>query len=203
MERVEAKIGNSNQPLFGGTDPDRVYYSAFGDTRDADKNLLPCGEDIQDQKEVEVNEDYIEALDNYIGEEVVIPGKYYIPVLARVKIRKQDALGNPIGEEHINHLLDTRIYELEFPDRRVYEYPVIIIIENPIDQIDNQGWNTGILEEILAFRCDTDVAITTGDQSYTNINGIQHPVITTKDRDVKVKCRYQSTDWFPLHLIKE
>ena len=56
MECVEAKIGNSEQPLFNGTEPDRVYYSAFGDTNDADKNLLPYGEYIQDQKEVEVNE---------------------------------------------------------------------------------------------------------------------------------------------------
>ena len=37
---MKAKIGNSNQPLFGGTKPDRVYYSAFGDTNDADNNLL-------------------------------------------------------------------------------------------------------------------------------------------------------------------
>ena len=59
MERVEAKIVNSKQPLFDGTEPDIVYYSAFGDTDDADNNLLPYGEDIQDQKEVEVNEAYI------------------------------------------------------------------------------------------------------------------------------------------------
>ena len=39
MERVEAKIGNYKQPLFDGTDPDRVYYSAFGDTEDADDNF--------------------------------------------------------------------------------------------------------------------------------------------------------------------
>ena len=39
MEPVEAKIGNYKQPLFDGTDPDRVYYSAFGDTEDADDNF--------------------------------------------------------------------------------------------------------------------------------------------------------------------
>ena len=55
-------------------DLDSVYYSGFGDNDDADNNLLPYGEDIQEQKEVEVNEAYIEALDNYIGSEVVVPG---------------------------------------------------------------------------------------------------------------------------------
>ena len=52
MDRVEAKIGNSNQPLFDDTDKDIVYYSAFGDNGDADDNFLHYGEYIQDQKEV-------------------------------------------------------------------------------------------------------------------------------------------------------
>ena len=64
-------------------DPDRVYYSAFGETQNAYDNVLPYGEDIQYQKEVEVYEYCIEALDNYIGFKVVVPGKYFIPVLAR------------------------------------------------------------------------------------------------------------------------
>ena len=57
MYRVEAIIGNAKQPLFDGTDPDRLYYSDFGDTNDSDKNFLPYGEDIQYHKEVEVSED--------------------------------------------------------------------------------------------------------------------------------------------------
>ena len=56
MEHVEAKIGNDKQPLFDGTKPDIVYYSAFGDTNYAEDNMVPYGKDIQDQKEVEVNE---------------------------------------------------------------------------------------------------------------------------------------------------
>ena len=50
MERVEAKIGNSKKTLFDGTEPDRVYWSDFGDTDNADDNMFPYGEDIQDQK---------------------------------------------------------------------------------------------------------------------------------------------------------
>ena len=55
------------------------------------------GEDIQDQNYFEVNKDYIEALDNYYGYKVVVPGKYSIPVLSRVKRSKKDASGNPNG----------------------------------------------------------------------------------------------------------
>ena len=47
MERVEAKIGNTKQHLFDGTNPDRLYCSDFGDTGDDDANMLHYGEEIQ------------------------------------------------------------------------------------------------------------------------------------------------------------
>ena len=43
MERVETKFGNNKQPLFDGTDTDRVHFSAFGDTNYTDNNMLPYG----------------------------------------------------------------------------------------------------------------------------------------------------------------
>ena len=110
MERVEARIVNSKQPLFGVTYPNRVYYSSFGDTDNADDNVLSYGEDIQDQKGVEVNQAYIEALDKYIGAKVFVPVKDFIPFLAQVQRRKQDELGNIIDKEHINPILNTRVY---------------------------------------------------------------------------------------------
>ena len=120
-----------------------------------------------------------------------------------MKLRKQDALGNPIGEEHINPILDTRVYELESPDERVDEYAVNIIIENIIDHNDDQGWYTEILEEMVAFRHDPDVAIMTGDQAYKIFNGTQRPFINTKGWDVQFKRRDKSTDWVPLNIFKE
>ena len=98
MEPLEDKIGNGNQPLFDGTDTDRLNCSTFGDTGNSYNNLLSYGEQIQYQKEVEVNEACIEALEKYILSKVVVPGKYYIPVLYRVKLSKHNALGKPIGE---------------------------------------------------------------------------------------------------------
>ena len=47
------------------------------------------------------------------------------------------------------------------------------------------------------------MAIPTGEQAYTNVNGIQCPVITTKGWYVQVKWRDQSTDLVLLHMIKE
>ena len=81
---------------------------------------------------------------------------------------------------------------MELPNGIVDEYAVKIIIENIIDQFDYQGWDTGMLEELVEFRCNLDVAIPTGEQAYKNMNGIQRSVITTKGWGVQVKWRYQS-----------
>ena len=44
MKRVKDKIGNDKKYMFDGEEVDRVYYS--GDTKDAENNVLPYGEDI-------------------------------------------------------------------------------------------------------------------------------------------------------------
>lgn len=67
-----------------------------------------------------VDDVYLEALDEYIGSQIVIPNKESVPVLATVKQNvKQDALGQPIGTANENPILDSRLYELEFPDGRI------------------------------------------------------------------------------------
>ena len=45
--------------------------------------------------------------------------------------------------------------------------------------------------------------IPTGNRAYTNVNGIQRPVIPTNGLYVRVKWRDLSNNWVPLHLIKE
>ena len=42
MERVEAKIGNSKQPLFYGT-YQTEYFKVLLGTHNADNNMLPYG----------------------------------------------------------------------------------------------------------------------------------------------------------------
>ena len=80
---------------------------------------------------------------------------------------------------------------------------VNIIIENIIFQVDDRGWYTRILEEMLSFRCDPGVVVPKGEQAYKNVNGIQCPVITKNCWDVQVKWIDQSTGWVCLHMIKE
>lgn len=201
---VEERIGNHRQAAYDGNNPGHIYYTAFQDDVDLEDNVLPYGDEIIDANEMEVSEAYQEALDTYLGAQVVVPGKDSQPILAKVKKRKRDSMGNAVGSSNANPILDTRVYELEFPDGRVEEYGVNIIAENLMAQVDGDGWDCGILEEIVSFRKDEAVAIPRGEERATaTVNGIQKPVITTKGWDVEVKWRDQSTSWVPLKIIKE
>ena len=49
----------------------------------------------------------------------MVSGKDYIPVLKKVIGRKIEHSGNLVGDSNKNPIIDTRIYEFEFPDGRV------------------------------------------------------------------------------------
>ena len=68
-----------------------------------------------------------------------MPNKEGVPVLTKVKHRKRDSSGNPVGDTNPNPILDTRIYELQFPDGRIEEYAVNMIAENLFQQADENG----------------------------------------------------------------
>ena len=203
MATIEEKIGNHRQAIFNPETPKGIYYDAFDDDHDADANVLPYGDELIDAKTEDVDEAYLEALDSYIGAEIVVPGSDSIPVLAKVKKRKRDSSGMPIGEADSNLILDTRVYELEFPDGRVEEYAVNIIAENLPNQADSDGWDTGLLDEIIGFRKDDAIAVDK-DQGYIqSANGQNRAVITTKGWDVQIRWKDQSTNWVPLSEVKE
>jgi len=56
-----------------------------------------------------------EAFDKYIAAEVRLP-KDGQEVIAKVIARKRDHDGNPIGKANNNPILDTRLYQVIFPD---------------------------------------------------------------------------------------
>ena len=73
-------------------------------------------------------------------------GKDSIPVLAKVKKRKRDANNLPVGDANLNLILETSIYELEFPDGRIEERHVNAITEKFLYMADVDGWDPGLLE---------------------------------------------------------
>ena len=62
----------------------------------------------------EIGEIGKDLYDHYIASEVILPqGENHIT--AKVIARKQDADGAPVGKRNNNPILDTRVYEVQFP----------------------------------------------------------------------------------------
>ena len=85
------------------------------------ENVLPYGDEFVNAKSKTIDEAYIEALDIYIGAEILLAGKDPVRFLAKVKKWKRDLNNLPIGDANPNTILKTRIYELELPGGRVEE----------------------------------------------------------------------------------
>lgn len=75
-------------------------------------------------------------------------------VLDRVKKRKPYHQSDVAGEANINPIIDLRVYELEIPDGGVEEYNFNVLTEALYDQVDEEGYDVGIFNEIVGHRCN-------------------------------------------------
>ena len=132
-----------------------------------------------------------------------MPNKEGISVLTKVKHRKRDSSGNPVGEANPNPILDTRIHDLQFPDSRIEEYATNMIAKNLFQQADEDGWESRIIEEFTDLRKDNAIAVSKEKGTYHNSTGIKQNVIMTKGQEVQVRWRDKSTSWISLKAIKE
>jgi hypothetical protein len=89
-----------------------------------------------------------EAYDALISAELMLPkGDVLVP--AKVTARKRDANRNPIGIANKNPILNTCIFEVQFPDGHTESYAANIIVENMYAQVDHEGNQFPLLDEII------------------------------------------------------
>ena len=82
MTSLEPLVWNYREGVFQPTSPYLIYYDAFRESSDNYENVLPYGDELADAKSETVDKSYLEALNNYIGAEILLADKYAIPVLA-------------------------------------------------------------------------------------------------------------------------
>jgi hypothetical protein len=58
------------------------------------------------------------------------------------------------GRENENPMLDTRNYEIQFPDGRSDAYTANVIAENMYDQCDIEGRQLNLIEGIIDHKTD-------------------------------------------------
>jgi len=141
-----------------------------------------------------------EVYDSLISAEVILPqGDILVP--ATVTSRKRDSNGNPIGIPNNNPLLDTRVYEVTFPDGHTDAYAANIIAQNIYSKVDPEGNRYRLLEEIINHHKD-ESATPIGDKwiKHGSNKTLRKNTIGWK---LQVKWKDGSTSWEPLHNLKQ
>ncbi len=82
---------------------------------------------------------------------MVLPWEYAF-ARGRVIGWKQDADGNPIGRANASPILNTRCYEVQFPDGEVTELMANAITESMYAQCDQDGNNAMIFYQMVDFQ---------------------------------------------------
>jgi hypothetical protein len=136
-----------------------------------------------------------ETFDNLISAKVLLPkGDVLVP--AKVISRKCDLEGRPIGNMHGNPMLDTWIYNVEFPDGQVKSYSTNANAENIYSQVDSEGNFFMLLSEITNHSMD-DTAISIDDKWITQ--GSNKTLRqTTHGWYLQVTWKDGSSSWEPL-----
>ena len=120
---------------------------------------------------------------------------------ARVVERTKNQYGKLIGDHNPNPILDTRIYEVMFPDGSIQQYAANIIAEHMYSQVDKYGHRYQLLESIINH-C-TDGQAVHGDDGWTTAkNGRKSRKHTMKGWFMCAEWKDGTETWVPLKDMK-
>jgi hypothetical protein len=158
---VHSKLDGKDDPPEGSTQESTIW--------DQDDEEVARSEPAEPESTMPEADDYTEdSYDKYISAQVLLPVGDSL-TSARVTGRKRDDNGNPVGLANRNPLLDTRIYEVEFPDGHSQEFAANIIAESLYSQVDDEGREFALLGEILDHTKDSSAV--SKDDGYVEKSG--------------------------------
>ena len=122
---------------------------------------------------------------------------------ARVIQRSLGLDGKVAGLYDDNPLLNSMVYDLEFPDGTIKEYSANIIAENMLTQVDSDGFTMTMMEGIIDHKKDESTAISKDDKYISCPRGQRRLRKTTKGWKLLVKWKDKSESWIHLKDLKE
>jgi hypothetical protein len=100
--------------------------------------------------------------------------------------------------------LDTSLYEVEFDSGDTEAYRANIIAESIFSRVDDDGYTTYLLKEIIDHRKKDDTAVKLDNAYYTHKQtGKKKLKPTTRGWQLCVRWNDESTKWVPLKDLKE
>ena len=122
--------------------------------------------------------------------------------MAKVIRRVVDSDGRVHGTFNENPILNTLVYEVEFPDGAVKEYAANVIAENILRQVDSTGRYSHVMDGILSHRKDGS-AVTKDNAFIVTKRGRRKLRQTTIGWHFQVQWRDGTSQWIPLKELKE
>jgi hypothetical protein len=144
---IVSKLGD-----VASQDKEAHYPDYFNMDQDDNEAITPEF-DLVDEEPVEDFDP--DVLDAYLTAQVQLPLGGEL-VLGNVNACKRDIHGNPIGRAADNPIFDTRVYLDQFPGQRIEEYSTNIKAENLYSQVDHEGNQFIILDEIIDHEFDSE-----------------------------------------------
>ena len=106
------------------------------------------------------------------------------------------------GSYDDNPMLNSLLYDVEFPDGQVKEYSANLIAENMLTRVDSDGFSVTLLEAITDYNKD-DTAVDIADKYVITSKGRRRLRMTTQGWKLKVLWSNGTESWIPLKDLKE
>ena len=218
-DRVQADILELNQALDDRFGDKTLQLSSRGKVNATDLETIPGIDEflpppppdlwVDDEAISFVNPDphlqdadgtTTEDTDKYLNAELLLPHGESMQ-RARVVRRKVGDDGTPVGLLNDNPILDSRMYEVQFPDGATQTVTANLIAENLYSQIDKEGRSHQVVKEVTDHRY-TEAAIPLDKGYYKTKNGRRLKKHTTKGCELLVSFKDGSANWVPLKYLK-
>ena len=141
------------------------------------------------------------AYDKLIQAELILPQGDKLK-MARVVGRAVGPDGLTTGTFSDIPILNSIVYDVEFPDGEFKEYSANVIAENMLSQVDDEGFTLTMLDSILDYKKD-DSAVEKDAQYATTKRGGRRLRKATCGWKLLIQWRDGSEQWIPLKDMKE
>ena len=139
--------------------------------------------------------------DTLIHSEVLLPHGEDLQ-MAKVLGRTLDKQGRVIGNPNDNPLLNTLMYDVEFPDGNIKKYAANIIAENVLVNCDSEGNYSNLMSCIISHKKDGS-AVSSENGYIKSKNGNMRLRQTTVGWSFHIKWKDGTMNWVPLSTLKE
>jgi hypothetical protein len=200
--KVEGNIGPNDWLLDIENEKYDLNYGAM-----ATDGVTPTDEDYGDmlhdeRPEADIFEEDPKMIDKYLGVEMKMDVGTGQERTGRVIKRARGPDGRVVGRHHSNPLFDTSLYEVQFGEGDIEKYTANVIAENMFAQVDDEGRQFLLLDEIVDHN-KTAAAIPIADGQVRSPNGTMRAKITTRGWELLCQWKDGSFSWQPLKDLKE